>query len=111
MDDEPWYSARCIFHHRATATRPAYYEERIVLLRADDFDHALRRAEDDARAYAALLDGVEYVEHLDVYHLFESSIGDVTEVFSLIRESRLEPEAYISRFFDTGSERSRSVEP
>ncbi len=105
MDDEPWFSARCIFRHRGSDTRPSSYEDRIILLRADDFDHAILRAEEEARAYAD--EGVEYLECLDIYHLFESSIGDRTEIFSLLRDSELSPQDYITRYFHTGSERWR----
>lgn len=111
MNADSWYSARCIFRDHSSSAPLACYEERVILLRAHDFDHALRRAEDEARAYAASLEGVEYLGFLDVYHLFEDSIGDGTEVFSLMRESELGPTAYISQFFDTGWERSRPVEP
>lgn len=111
MNADSWYSARCIFRHHSSDAQLASYEGRVILLRAHDSDHALRRAEDEARAYAASLEGVEQLGFLDVYHLFEDSIGDGTEVFSLMRESELGPRAYISEFFDTGSERSRSVEP
>jgi hypothetical protein len=111
MDVEPWYAARCIFRHRAGHVRPSTYEERIILLRAHDFDHAVRRAEEEARGYAGSLEGVEYLECLDIYHLFEDAIGDGTEVFSLMRDSELGPKEYISRFFQTGSERSRPVGP
>src|SRR5947209_1193964 len=111
MGAEPWYSARCLFRHRASEADASSYEERVILLQADSFDDALRRAEEEARAYSASLEGVEYLEYLDVYHLFEDSIGDATEVFSLIRDSELGSAEYISHFFDSGSERSRSVGP
>ena len=111
MDVEPWDSVRCIFRHRAAQVHPSTYEERIILLRAHDFDDALRRAEEEARGYAGSLEGVEYLECLDCYHLFEDVVGDGTEVFSLMRDSELGPRDYISRFFQTGSERSSPVEP
>jgi hypothetical protein len=82
-----------------------------VLLRAHDFDHAVRRAEEEARGYAGSLEGVEFLECLDIYHLFEDAVGEGTEVFSLMRDSELGPEEYVSRFFQTGSERSSPVEP
>jgi len=37
-------------------------------------------------------------------------LEDGDEVFSLIRESELAPDDYISRFFDTGKERQRDAE-
>jgi hypothetical protein len=41
-----------------------------------------------------------------VFHLtVGDTLSDGAEVFSLMRASDLEPEAYIDRFFDTGLER------
>ena len=113
MDGEPWYCARCIFRHRAGHAHASTYEERIILLRAHDFDHAARRAGEEARVYAGSLEGVEYLEFLDVYHLFEDAVGDGTEVFSLMLRQRTRSEASIfsAAFFQTGSERSHPVEP
>lgn len=111
MDKDQWYSARCIFLHTRTTGHPTAYEERIILIRAKDSDHAIQRAEDEARDYAASLDGVTYVNYTDVYTLFEKSIDDGCEVYSLIRDSELAPEQYLSHFFDTGTEHSARSGP
>ncbi len=97
MDVEPWYSVHGIFRHRAAHVDPSTYEERIILLRAHDFDDAIRRAEEEARGYTGSLEGVEYLECLDSYHLFEDVVGEGTEVFSLMRNSELGPREKLSR--------------
>lgn len=110
MDSEPWYSARCIFRHRLAVDRPSTYEERIILIRAESFEHATQRAEEYAHAYANSIEGVEYLKFVDVYHLFDDSVGDGSELFSSLRDSDLAPDSYLSRFFDTGSEYTRRIE-
>lgn len=61
-------------------------------------------AEAEARAYAGECPGREYLDYVDVFHLFEDQVGHGTEVFSLMRRSELSPEEYLSTFFDTGQE-------
>lgn len=113
MGPEPsWYAARCVFRHTAFrgVAEDAVYEERIILLRAECFEGAIRKAEEEAGVYASATAGAEYLGYAEVYHLSEDAIGEGTEVFSLMRTSELRPEEYLSRFFDTGSERSQSVD-
>ena len=60
-------------------------------------------AEAEAAEHATELD-LEYTGLAQAYWLFdEPSHG--TEVFALIRESGLETDDYLDRFFDTGHER------
>ena len=76
---------------RTDALEPSRYEERITLWRADDFEEAIRMAEDDAREYATDIGGgFEYLGLAQAYHLPDPP-GHAAEVFSLIRESALEP--------------------
>ena len=105
-----WYSAKCIFRHgELRAEKGAQvYEERIVILRAKDEDQAMALAEKEARRYAKSLDGVEYLEFASVFHMYAAPKA-TAEVYSLMRESRLKPGAYLDRFFDTGTERERKV--
>ena len=63
---------------------------------------AVEKAEADAQEYAKDLT-CEYINYADAFHIFDS-IGAAAEVFSLIRESDLEPDDYIDHFFDTGKE-------
>ena len=79
--DQPWFSVRCILHHRHLNA----YEERITLWRAANIDQAITQAEQEARDYAHDLPDAEYAELAQAYQLGEAP-GDGNEVFSLIRE-------------------------
>jgi hypothetical protein len=48
----------------------------------------------------------EYTGLAQAYLLFDE-VGDGAEVFSLLRTSNLDPDAYLDRYFDTGHERQR----
>jgi hypothetical protein len=107
--NEPWFSVRCVFAFEAD--HGTNYEERVTLWHASSFEEAIERAEQEAREYAEELDA-RYVGLAQAFHLFveDRPLGDGDEVFSLIRESELAPDDYISRFFDTGKERQREAE-
>ena len=99
--DEPWYSARCLFEllqPEGSICPRRVYEERIVLIRATSFDDALRQAEAEAREYAAGTDGVRYLEHVDVFHLFDDEIVSGTELYSLFRNGGPEPDDFVAQF-------------
>ncbi len=81
------------------------YEERVVLIQADDFDEAIEKAEKEAKEYSDF--GTEYLEYINVYHLCDYILRSGSELYSEMRSSDLEPEAYISYFLDTGLEHSR----
>lgn len=83
------------------------YEERVVAVRANSFSEAVQIAEDEARAYADSVDG-KYVNYVQCYKAKEWNDDKVvSEIYSLIRESDLDFDAYIDRFEDTGKERSK----
>lgn len=90
----PWYAVRCVFRHEPVGG----YEERVTLWPASSADDAIARAEAEAADYPA-----EYVGLAQAYALFDEP-GPGAEVFSLIRRSELAPDAYLTRFFDTGAE-------
>ncbi len=102
------YSVRCLFRWQPRPDQHAkyLYEERITLWRAESIDQAIELAEQEARAYANC--GDEFLGYSQAYALVEPTTADGLEVFSLLRESNLEPEKYIDTFFDTGTERQRS---
>lgn len=92
-----WYGVRSL-------SRAEYgYEERVVLFQAENLEEALEKGERDA---------VEYAENLEkddlglyqAYWIPDAEIGEGSEVFSLVRASRLGPDRYINRYFSTGRE-------
>lgn len=109
FEHEPWYGVRCIFSHgEVDDGARTLFEERIVLVRAESFDEAIAKAEAEAENYAADLAGeTQYLGDADAYHLALSEIEEGSEIFSLMRTSELGPKDYVSRFFQTGAERSR----
>jgi hypothetical protein len=97
-----WFGVRSVYRNQGSEELADAYEERIVLFQAEDFPGALVQAEAEAFEYAGLL-GYEVLSCFQAYCLPEEPATGA-EVFSLIRRSRLEPEAYVDHFFDTGEE-------
>ena len=100
-----WFGVRCIFEldreTRSDIDRRSF-EERVTIWRASGFDMAIELAEADAVDYATTLDA-KYLGFAQAYKI-EGSPMQGSEVFSLIRQSELAPEQYLSAFFDTGRE-------
>ena len=100
MSKESWYSAKCIFLHAETESgHRQMYEERIILLKAPDFDEAIGRAENEAESYGRESDGCKYLGYADVFLLYDERIGDKTEIYSSLRRSSLGPKPYLEQFY------------
>lgn len=109
MKDSLWFGARTVYRveQSNTVTSPNnLYEERVVLISGNSFDDAIAKAEKEAEIYASNTD-MNYLGYVNVFELYHSKIEDGTEVYSLMRESELEADAYLDRFIDTGSERTK----
>jgi hypothetical protein len=98
-----WFGVRCVFHDPEGT-----YEERITLWEADTFDEAVILAEAEATEYAADV-GSTFLRFAQAYVMPEGP-GQGAEVFSLLRDSDLDPDAYLDAFFDTGAEREASLD-
>lgn len=98
------FSVRCVFRWYSQPDQKAksVYEERITLWQANNIDQAIEFAEQEALTYASI--EMEFVGFSQAYALFNPIPVNGVEVFSLIRESDLEPKEYIGAFFDTGLE-------
>jgi hypothetical protein len=101
-----WFGVRAVFvfEDGLGDRRAATYEERLTLWQAADGGAATALAEADALDYARCLDGCVFTGLLQAYELPEDP-GHGAEVFSLMRDSALPTEKYLSTFFDTGRER------
>ncbi len=64
---------------------------------------AIELASREARDYARD-NRFEHLDFAQAFALAEDRITQGTEVFSLLRDSELKPEAYLDAFFDTGGE-------
>ncbi len=107
-----WYAVRCVFAvGNPHATDGNTYEERITLWRAQSAEQAIERAEVEAAEYAAASDNTPdtFLGLCQSYRLIDVP-ADGAEVFSLMRGSDLSPPAYLSRFFDSGTERQADIE-
>jgi hypothetical protein len=100
--NELWFSARTVYEHDKPGD--GLFEERIVLLRAVDFDEAFTKAEEEAEKYSREAT-CSYTGYISIYEIPEENIGDGVEVFSLMRDSDYPADEYIEQFFDTGRER------
>jgi hypothetical protein len=105
-----WYAVRCLFAdvrsaqaNRFLRRRRVIFEERTTLWMAGTHQEALAMAEDEAKEYARDT-SCTYVEYADSYQLADDVVSGA-EIFSLMRESRLNVDRYIDRFLDSGSER------
>jgi hypothetical protein len=98
-----WFGVRCIFHDPEGT-----YEERITIWRADTFDEAVAMAEQDAEEYADEVGSV-FLGFAQAY-VMPDEPGQGAEIFSLLRDSELEPDEYLDAFFDTGTEREASLD-
>jgi hypothetical protein len=107
-DSEPWFGAKCIFlHTRTQRAAEQFYEERVILVRANSFDEAIQKAEEEAKNYCQDLEGCSYTGYVNVFHIYDEQMGDGSEIYSLMRSSDLGIEEYLDHFFATGAERSQ----
>ncbi|MEU5883245.1 hypothetical protein [Spirillospora sp. NPDC047279] len=103
-ESDSWFAVRCIIKDDNAGT----YEERITIWRAASFDEAVILAEREIDEYTSSLDGVFYVGLAQAFRM-EGVPDQGSEVFSLIRESDLEPNEYLSSYFSTGSEKQGTI--
>lgn len=103
----PTYTVRMVIRwaRRPDQEKKFLYEERITAWNTDSLEAAIDEAEKEAHEYAE--EGSEVLDLFQGYWLFDkvNTIPQGTEVFSLLRESDLEPSDYLDSFFDTGTER------
>jgi hypothetical protein len=110
MDEDEWFAVRCVFesdrmHTSRDGPPPDHlYEERITLWQSVSMEAAIERAEIEAVGYAADV-GARYLGLAQAFAMYDAP-DNSAEVFSLMRDSDLDPTAYLSRHFDTGSERA-----
>ena len=107
-EHDRWYAVRSLF--RLPDDVESAYEERITIWRARSVEEAMDRAQAEAQEYAEFA-GATYLPDVgQAYHLADAPPRDGAEVFSLMRSSRQEPDAYLDTFFDTGTERAQVTE-
>lgn len=113
INNEPWYGVKCLFLHKDLKLRNGKnnYEERVLLVRANNFDEAIEKAEKEATEYCNDLGGeVEYLKFCNAFHIYESTITDKTEIYSLITKSDLSKTDFINTHHDTEGELTQKKE-
>jgi len=105
-----WYSCKCIFSSTRDDTDCEFtYEERITLWNASDADAAIQLAEKEAKEYAKK-NSVSYSGFCTSYQL-PLQPGEGAEIYSIIRNSDLDPEQYLDEHYDTAEERAEVYGP
>ncbi len=106
---EPWYAVRCLFTHpnRAKSGDGTLYEERITLWKCASDEEAYLKAENEAKEYEK--EDCIFIKATDCFHLFDESIGEGTELWSVMRGSFLTPEIYEETFCNTSRDRKYDV--
>jgi hypothetical protein len=100
----PSFTVRCLFRWPSGESHEPSYEERITLWSAGSADDAIAVAEAEAKSYAAAND-VEFLNLCQCYAMPEEVAASGVEVFSLLRNSALNPDDYLRHYFVTGDER------
>lgn len=92
-----WYAAKTVYRRHIQGGDPsrAVFEERIVLVHAFDFEHAIAKAEREAEHYSAK-GAPTYLGFVDVY-LIGQRPEDGVEMFRADRESDLSDDAYLDQ--------------
>ena len=105
-----WYTVRTIDHR----VDERVFQERITLWRRSDADEAAEAALTESAEYAADVGGID----CGLAQVFEPYGDDVAglrsaaegcEIFSLVRQSDLDPGGYLDTFFDTGREQQHVI--
>jgi hypothetical protein len=102
---DKWYSTRCVFEWV-----PGVFEERVTLWEAESLDAAIQMAEREAFNYSSKVEGHQIV-FTGLIQAFEVGLNrpeSGTEVFSLLRDSHLSSDAYLTKYFDTGTEHQQN---
>ncbi len=104
MSKNKWFTAKGIFLHKSQiSNQKQWYEERIILLKAESEKKALKSANKEAKDYVKDLDGTEFSAITEVYELYEK-LDDKCEVFSSKTISDLEANEYLENFYPDSPE-------
>lgn len=107
-EKKSWFGAKCVFAYPSgSLADEQLYEERVILLKAIDFDEAIALAEKEARSYAT---SCIYTGFVNVFQISAHEIVEGTEVYSLMRSSELDSGEYLNYFHDIGTEKTRNCQ-
>ena len=106
---EEWYSVKIIFRHEnlSDTKNTKIYEEKVIVLRAHSLEEAMNAGKKEGKRYSKLLGDVKYVGYVAAYRLCVETIEEGTEVYSLMRKSKLSKRQFIDRYYDDGTEHTQ----
>jgi len=101
--EERWFAVKGLFRwYFKESGETSTYEERIVLIKAVDFDAALDKAEIEAKEYCVEDPEANFlIESLNKYSahdILEEKLAHGTEVFSNRVETDISPNDYIKKY-------------
>jgi hypothetical protein len=97
-EDRKWYGVRYLVHEKEND----FYEERIIILRADNSDAALDKGTINAKEYC---ESLGYILHyIEEFPIVDDAIEEYSEVYSIMRETPDSPEDYVKKYMKTGDE-------
>jgi len=104
--EEPWYSVKCIFRHEDISQNEdeVVYEERIIVLKANNLDHAIALGEAEATTYAGDDGAIRYTGLINAFHMFVPELAEGAEVYSVMRRSTLDTGPFLNHYYDDGTE-------
>jgi hypothetical protein len=104
--EEPWYSVKCIFRHEDLSQNKddVVYEERIIVLNACNLDEAIALGEAEAKAYASGDGTIRFTGFVSAFHIYVPELAEGAEVYSLMRRSTLDIDAFLDHYYDDGTE-------
>ncbi len=99
--DKKWFSAKQIFLHEPNIKKiKPWYEERIILIKADNDDEAISKAIEDGNEYCKSdIETCSFLGLVDDFELYESEIEDRVEVYSKKVISSLDCNNFLSHFY------------
>jgi hypothetical protein len=113
MQPEPpeyFFSAKCVFRAEMIEDgQPvSVFEERIIFVKACEFDEAFDKAEKAGGKYAGKnqteKNKTTFLACVGIF-IVQDPVEDGVEVFSMLRESNMPSENYLKLHYQTGSER------
>lgn len=109
MGKRVWYTAKGIFRHEPSAENAKpWYEERIVLIKADSEEDAIKQAAQEARKYSKAAE-CQLVEIVEAWEIHDDKLIHGTEIFSSKNISTLGPSEYLEQFYPDAPEDCEAI--
>ena len=95
----PWYAIRTVYQFGQKADGTHVFEERVVAVEADSWEHASAKGDAEAEAYAAE-NGFEAHPEQIAYELDGAARGDCEELWSDMFQARLSLAAFYAQRYE-----------